>query len=87
MARGGEGPAQALRGWLAPLRYVTPTLQAAAIADMTTRSDRACLTSMTDEELSAVIVDSQGAAALMKQGVKRTALFALLIDRHLLIRG
>ena len=33
-------PAEALRLWLALLRYVTPTLQAAAIADMTQEAHR-----------------------------------------------
>jgi hypothetical protein len=66
----GQDPAEALRLWLALLRYVTPTLQAAAIADLTPKSDRAQLTSMTDEELMEVIVNSQEAAELVKQGVK-----------------
>jgi hypothetical protein len=63
-------PAEALRLWLALLRYVTPTLQAAAIADLTPRSTRARLASMTDEELWQVIVQSPQAGELVKQGVK-----------------
>lgn len=63
-------PAEALRLWLALLRYVTPTLQAAAIADMTPKSTRAQLTSMSDEELMEVIVSSHETAELVKQGVK-----------------
>ena len=65
-----QDPAEALRLWLALLRYVTPTLQAAAIADLTPKSDRARLATMTDEELMEAIVSSQEAAALVNQGVK-----------------
>jgi hypothetical protein len=43
--------AEALRLWLALLRYVTPTLQAAAIADLTPRSTTERLASMTNGEL------------------------------------
>ena len=43
--------AEALRLWLALLRYVTPTLQAAAIADLTPRSRTERLASMTNGEL------------------------------------
>jgi hypothetical protein len=64
-------PAEALRLWLALLRYVTPTLQAAAIADLTpAKSTRARLASMTDAELMEVIVKAPEAAELVKQGVK-----------------
>jgi hypothetical protein len=48
--------AEALRLWLALLRYVTPTLQAAAIADLTPRSTTERLASMTNGELMRVIV-------------------------------
>jgi hypothetical protein len=65
-----KDPAEALRLWLALLRYVTPTLQAAAIADLTPKSTRASLACMTDEELMQVIVQSPEAAELVKQGVK-----------------
>jgi hypothetical protein len=64
-------PAEALRLWLSLLRYVTPTLQAAAITDLTPgKSTRERLASMTDEELMEVIVNSPEAAELVKQGVK-----------------
>jgi hypothetical protein len=56
--------------WLALLRYVTPTLQAAAIAELTPKSTGARLASMTNEELWQVIVQSPEAAELVKQGVK-----------------
>jgi hypothetical protein len=63
-------PAEALRLWLALLRYVTPTLQAAAIADLTPKSTRARLANMTDEDLMEVVVQSPEAAELVKQGVR-----------------
>jgi len=70
-------PAEALRLWLALLRYVTPTLQAAAIADLTppksARDVQVRLAQMTDEELMEVIVQSPEAATLVKQGVKTKA--------------
>jgi hypothetical protein len=63
-------PAEALRLWLALLRYVTPSLQATAIADLTPKSTRHRLASMSDEELMEFIVQSPEAAELVKQGVK-----------------
>ena len=68
-------PAEALRLWLALLRFVTPMLQAAAIVDLTppksTRQVQMRLAAqMTDEELTDVIVQSRQAAALARQGVK-----------------
>jgi hypothetical protein len=64
-------PAEALRLWLALLRYVTPTLQAAAIADLTpTKATRDRLLSMTDEELMELILQGPEAAELVRQGVK-----------------
>jgi hypothetical protein len=65
-----KDPAEALRLWLALLRYVTPTLQAAAIAELTPKPTRHRLASMTDEELMEVIVQSSEAAELAKQGVR-----------------
>jgi hypothetical protein len=66
-----KDPAEALRLWLALLRFVTPTLQAAAFADVSPdKSTQALLTSMTDEALMEVIVNSPEAAELVKQGVK-----------------
>jgi hypothetical protein len=44
-------PAEALRLWLALLRFVTPTLQAATIADVTPKSMSHRLATMSDEEL------------------------------------
>jgi hypothetical protein len=62
--------AKALGLWLALLCYVTPTLQATAIADVTPKSTRLRLASMTDEELMEVIVRSPEAAELVTQGVR-----------------
>ena len=62
--------AEALRLWLALLRYVTPTLQAAAIANLTPRSTTERLASMTNGELMQVIVTSPEAKELVNQGVK-----------------
>lgn len=64
-------PAEALRLWLALLRYVTPTLQAAAIADLTpAKSTIARLATMTDEELMEAIVQSPETVELVNQGVR-----------------
>jgi hypothetical protein len=63
-------PAEALRLWLALLRYVTPTLQAAAIADFTPKRVSEHLTKLSDEQLLEVIVQSPQAAELVRQGVK-----------------
>lgn len=63
-------PAEALRLWLGLLRYVTPTLQAAAIADLTpSKTASQQLASMSEEELLECIVHSPEAARLMAQGV------------------
>jgi len=61
-------PAEALRLWLALLRFVTPTLQAAAIADLTwPKSVQEQLTAMTNAELMAVIrPEAQPPAALIE---------------------
>ncbi len=64
-------PAEAMRLWLALLRFVTPTLQAAAIADITPpkrASDQLC--KFTDRELLEMIVDSPDAVALLRQGIE-----------------
>ena len=66
----GTDPAKALGLWLSLLRYVTPTLQAAAIADLSPRSTQARLMSMTNEELMEVIIKSPEAKKLVTQGVK-----------------
>jgi TusA-related sulfurtransferase len=53
------------------LRFVTPTLQAAAIADLTpSKSTSQRLAAMSDKELLEVIVRSPKATQLVKQGVK-----------------
>lgn len=63
-------PAEALRLWLGLLRFVTPTLQAAAIADLTPKSPSLHLAALTDEELLEVIVHSPQADALVRNGAK-----------------
>lgn len=70
--RVAEGdPAEALRLWLALLRFVTPTLQAAAIADLTpSKSTRNQLAGLTDAELFEIILQSPKAATLAEQGVR-----------------
>jgi len=66
-------PAEALRLWLALLRFVTPTLQAAAIADLApSKSTSLRLAALDDEQLLEAIVHSAEAAALVRQGVKTT---------------
>lgn len=50
-----KDPAEALRLWLALLRYVTPTLQAAAVADITPKSTREALYRLTNAELLEMI--------------------------------
>jgi hypothetical protein len=63
-------PAEALRLWLSLLRYVTPTLQGAAIADVTpSKSVNQQLAAMSEEELLECIVRSPEAAELVAQGV------------------
>lgn len=64
-----KDPAEAMRLWLGLLRYVTPTLQAAAIADVTpSKPVRQQLAAMSDEELLECIVRSPEAAELVAQG-------------------
>jgi hypothetical protein len=66
-----KDPAEALRLWLGLLRYVTPTLQAAAIADLTpSKAVSQQLTAMSEEELLTCIVQSPEAAELVNEGVK-----------------
>lgn len=66
-----KDPAEALRLWLGPLRYVTPTLQAVAIADVTPSGPvRQQLAAMSEEELLEYIVRSPDDADLVKQGIK-----------------
>jgi hypothetical protein len=64
-------PAEAARLWLALLRFVTPTLQAAAIADLTppksTRDVQMRLTQMTDEELMQMTSNSPQGNAVLRQ--------------------
>jgi hypothetical protein len=66
-----KDPAEALRLWLGLLRYVTPTLAATAVADLTPAKEVSQqLTAMSDEELMEYIVRSPEAAELVEQGVK-----------------
>lgn len=63
-------PAEALRLFLGLLRYVTPTLQAAAIADLTPqKSNKELLSSMSDAELTARVIYSPEALAVLNQGI------------------
>jgi hypothetical protein len=66
-------PAEATRLWLALLRFVTPTLQAAAIADLTKpKSVQEQLIAMTNAELLAVIrAEAQPPAALIDWKTER----------------
>ena len=61
-------PGEALRLWLALLRFVTPTLQAATIADVTrSTSKQAQLSAMTDQELTAALLsDPEELAAYIR---------------------
>lgn len=78
-----KDPAEALRLWLAFLRYVTPTLQAAAIADITpSKSVSAQLTAMSEEELLEHIVHSAEAAELVAQGVTSRDELLLRLANH-----
>ncbi len=69
-----QDPAEAMRLWLSLLKYITPTLAAAAIADSTppksARDVQMRLAQMTDEQLMEAIVQSPEAAELVRQGVK-----------------
>lgn len=66
-----KDPAEALRLCLGLLRYVTPTLQAAAIADVTPyKSVRQQLTAMSEEVVLERTVRSPEAAEVVKQGVQ-----------------
>ena len=68
-----KDPAEALRLWLGLLRYVTPTLQAAAIADLTpSKAASQQLAAMSDEELMEYIVHSPEAVEAVKGGVRTT---------------
>ena len=65
-----EDPAEALRLLLGLMRYVTPTLQAAAIADLTpSKSTKELLSSMSDAALAARMIYSPEAFALLDQGI------------------
>jgi hypothetical protein len=76
-------PAEAVRLWVALLRFVTPTLQAASITDVTrSTSVQAQLCAMTDAELDLIIqsdpeamaiIGRQPPAALIEHGHKRDA--------------
>ena len=63
-------PAEFVRLWLSLLRFVTPQLQATAIADLTPKSTKQRLAEMTDEQLMREIINSPEAAKLAHEGVK-----------------
>ena len=67
-----KNPAEAVRLWLDLLKYVVPTLTAAAFANVTplkeTPEDR--LVNMTDEELLEALVNSPTAAKIARDGAK-----------------
>lgn len=48
-------PAEAMRLWLALLRFVTPVLQASAVANVTPKSQSQQLAAMSEDELLAII--------------------------------
>lgn len=52
-------PAEATRLWLSLLRFVTPTLQAAGIADLRNPGTAQPLYAMTDQELLALIAEQR----------------------------
>ena len=68
-------PAEATRLWLALLRFVTPTLQAAAIADLSppkSASDvQKQLYQFTDDELTQILNNGPSRAARPQQGVAK----------------
>jgi len=60
-------PAEAIRLWLSLLRFVTPTLQAAAIADITRQAVPAQrLASLSDDELMAMILQARPPASVLE---------------------
>jgi len=62
-------PAEAVRLWLALLRFVTPTLAAATVADVSPpKSARLQLARMTDEQLFETVVMSPESQALIASG-------------------
>lgn len=67
-----ESPAEALRLYLALIRYVVPTLSAAAIADITPRSSRDQLAKMSSDELMEIVLNSPHAAKLVLEGKVKT---------------
>jgi hypothetical protein len=63
-------PAQAVKLYLALLRFCLPTLQASAVADITpTKSNSDQLAKLTDRELLETIVQSPQASELLRQGM------------------
>ena len=59
-----QDPAEALRLYLALIRYVVPVLSAAAIADITPKAPREALHAMSDAELLAIICRERAAEPL-----------------------
>lgn len=68
-------PAEAIRLWLSLLRFVTPTLQAAAIADITRQAVPAQrLASLSDDELMAMILQTRPPVSRLEHAQPVTAL-------------
>jgi hypothetical protein len=63
-----KDPAEAIRLWLGLLRYVTPTLQAAAITDLRKmQSQREQLSAMTNAELHAALLSDPDVRAVIER--------------------
>jgi hypothetical protein len=71
-------PAEALRLWLALLRYVTPTLAAAAIADITPNSTSGQVAQMSDDELMRIVLGSPRGIELLPAPVADSSADELL---------
>jgi hypothetical protein len=66
-----ENPAEAIRLYLGLARFVIPTLSAAAIADITPRSQREQLAKLSSDELLSIVLNSPEAARLVvRDGVR-----------------
>jgi hypothetical protein len=62
-----DDPAEAMRLWLGLLKYVTPVLAAAAIADITPKRPREQLATFSEQELLAIIHSSQPAVPALSK--------------------
>ena len=67
-----ENPAEALRLYLALTRFVVPVLSAAAIADITPKSPREQLATLSSDELMSIVLNSPEAAKLVVHGGVKT---------------